>query len=199
MSAPPDEYCFLFIQWWPLCMTKGEWSGWVQAVGAVVAIGVAFFVAQIQTRATRRESLRKTAEQRLETAKTLDLLAGATSSSINTASAFLATRQHIYTVATTDRMPSRMLALRQLSQQLATAPFYGMPAELMRCAAILSGTLDQFIWKVETALSSARDMDAAAYDDFQATVESIKVSLKQTTAEIQQLLSAAKQHLGALD
>lgn len=35
---PSPEFCFLWINWWPLCMTKAEWSGWAQVVGAVLAI-----------------------------------------------------------------------------------------------------------------------------------------------------------------
>lgn len=42
--VPPDEYCLLWINLWPLCMTKGEWASWGQAIGtfvAVLATGVA--------------------------------------------------------------------------------------------------------------------------------------------------------------
>lgn len=41
---PPDEYCLLWIDHWAACMSKGEWSGWVQAVGAVVALAIAIGV-----------------------------------------------------------------------------------------------------------------------------------------------------------
>jgi hypothetical protein len=34
----PAEYCFLLIDHWSTCMTKGEWSGWVQGVGTILAI-----------------------------------------------------------------------------------------------------------------------------------------------------------------
>lgn len=37
-AKPAQEYCFLWIDWWPMCMTKAEWSGWIQAVFSVVAI-----------------------------------------------------------------------------------------------------------------------------------------------------------------
>lgn len=41
LQVPPSpEYCFLWIDWWPMCMTKTEWSGWVQAIGAVAAIAI---------------------------------------------------------------------------------------------------------------------------------------------------------------
>lgn len=32
------EFCFLWIDWWPFCMTKAEWSGWVQAFGSIGAL-----------------------------------------------------------------------------------------------------------------------------------------------------------------
>ena len=55
--APPD-YCFLWADRWPwpdlfwwLCMTKGEWSGWMQAIGALVAIGIAI---ELPRRAARK-------------------------------------------------------------------------------------------------------------------------------------------------
>lgn len=46
---PTPEYCFLWIDWWPFCLTKGEWSGWVQAIGSIGAIFVAIEVARRQT------------------------------------------------------------------------------------------------------------------------------------------------------
>lgn len=38
LSAPSPEYCLLWIDHWSSCMTKAEWSGWVQAYGSVAAI-----------------------------------------------------------------------------------------------------------------------------------------------------------------
>ena len=41
LQIPPStEYCLFWFwtDWWPLCMTKIEWSGWVQAIGAIAAI-----------------------------------------------------------------------------------------------------------------------------------------------------------------
>jgi len=45
---PAPEFCFLAIDWWPFCMTKAEWSGWVQAIFSVVAIVAAFAISEIQ-------------------------------------------------------------------------------------------------------------------------------------------------------
>jgi hypothetical protein len=35
------EYCLLWMDHWSTCMTKGEWSSWAQAIGALLAICVA--------------------------------------------------------------------------------------------------------------------------------------------------------------
>jgi hypothetical protein len=48
---PPTEYCLLWADrwlpladpWW-LCMQKAEWSGWAQAVGAIVALALAILL-----------------------------------------------------------------------------------------------------------------------------------------------------------
>ena len=37
-AKPAQEYCFLWIDWWATCMTKAEWSGWMQAIGAALAL-----------------------------------------------------------------------------------------------------------------------------------------------------------------
>jgi hypothetical protein len=45
MVEKTAEYCLLSIQWWPACMSKGEWANWAQAVFSVLAIVGAFLVA----------------------------------------------------------------------------------------------------------------------------------------------------------
>lgn len=51
-AKPAAEYCLLAKQdhWWTVCMTKAEWSGWMQAIGAVIALLVAIAIPYIQTR-----------------------------------------------------------------------------------------------------------------------------------------------------
>lgn len=54
--TPAPEFCFLWIEHWSMCMSKAEWSGWAQAVGAVVGIGVALaFPIILAKRARRKE------------------------------------------------------------------------------------------------------------------------------------------------
>jgi hypothetical protein len=43
-AKPAQEYCFLWIDHWSMCMTKAEWSGWMQAIGSVVALLIAIWI-----------------------------------------------------------------------------------------------------------------------------------------------------------
>lgn len=58
---PTPEYCLFWVDWWPICMTKGEWSGWVQAVGSVIAImaaaGAVWWQVHTQHRLTSLERI----------------------------------------------------------------------------------------------------------------------------------------------
>lgn len=41
METSTPEFCFAWIDHWSTCMTKSEWSGWMQAIFSVIAIFVA--------------------------------------------------------------------------------------------------------------------------------------------------------------
>lgn len=49
-AKPAQEYCFANLQHWSMCMTKSEWSGWMQAIGAVAAILGSLYIAKRQER-----------------------------------------------------------------------------------------------------------------------------------------------------
>lgn len=55
-AKPAQEYCFLWIDHWSMCMTKAEWSGWMQAVGSIVALIVAIYVPQKQRVDQKKEN-----------------------------------------------------------------------------------------------------------------------------------------------
>lgn len=59
-AKPAAEYCLLATQdhWWTVCMTKAEWSGWMQAIGAVIALGVAMSLPYIQARSAHIKNYR---------------------------------------------------------------------------------------------------------------------------------------------
>lgn len=37
-TKPAQEYCLFWLDLWPMCMTKAEWSGWMQVFGVMIAI-----------------------------------------------------------------------------------------------------------------------------------------------------------------
>lgn len=41
MPLGTSEYCLFWIDHWSTCMQKGEWSGWAQAVGSLLALAIA--------------------------------------------------------------------------------------------------------------------------------------------------------------
>lgn len=59
MANPAQEYCFLRIQHWSMCMTKAEWSGWMQVLGTIAAIFGAFYLSRLQEK-NNLKRLRKT-------------------------------------------------------------------------------------------------------------------------------------------
>ena len=52
-NQPAQEYCLFWWDWWPMCMTKGEWSGWMQAIGAVAAIVIVWWQTNSQKNALK--------------------------------------------------------------------------------------------------------------------------------------------------
>lgn len=51
-----QEYCLFWWDWWPMCMTKAEWSGWMQAVGTFAAIVFAIALPFLQNKVQRARS-----------------------------------------------------------------------------------------------------------------------------------------------
>lgn len=57
-TKPAQEYCLFWSDWWPLCMTKSEWSGWMQFFGAISALIIAIAIPFFQNLANRRNNLK---------------------------------------------------------------------------------------------------------------------------------------------
>lgn len=63
------EYCLLWIDWWPLCMTKAEWANWTQALVAGIAVvaGAAYVLWGHQLERDRSDMASRAVEaQRIE-------------------------------------------------------------------------------------------------------------------------------------
>lgn len=65
-AKSPQEYCFLGIDWWGTCMSKAEWSGWMQAVFSVVAIVAAVLLTRWQLTVAKEETDRAKKAKNLE-------------------------------------------------------------------------------------------------------------------------------------
>lgn len=63
MAKPAQEYCLFWIQHWSMCMTKAEWSGWMQAVGAIFSIFISVALALYINRRSEKEIYRRTLEE----------------------------------------------------------------------------------------------------------------------------------------
>lgn len=62
MAEAQVEICLLWGDWqiqqWWSCMTKAEWAGWMQFIGAITAVAVAFSIARYQFVIERRRDKR---------------------------------------------------------------------------------------------------------------------------------------------
>ncbi|BAL96169.1 hypothetical protein [Rubrivivax gelatinosus] len=63
MAEP--QFCLLTIDHWSTCMTKSEWSGWMQAIGSVFAIVAGVLGIWYQLREQQRNFHRQQAAQSL--------------------------------------------------------------------------------------------------------------------------------------
>ncbi|GEM_PF-4343597 len=76
MAKPAQEYCIAATtdQWWTVCMTKAEWSGWMQAFFSVVAIGFSAYFALKQRRDIEADQERSRHAREEEAIRTSTLL-----------------------------------------------------------------------------------------------------------------------------
>ena len=58
-AQPTDEYCFMWIDWWVTCLTKAEWSGWMQFFGSILALIVAIFVPWWQSKTAAKKQAKE--------------------------------------------------------------------------------------------------------------------------------------------
>ncbi len=56
---PASEICLLWIDFWATCMTKSEWAAWMQAIGSLIAIGVAVAIPYWQKWHADRENFNR--------------------------------------------------------------------------------------------------------------------------------------------
>jgi hypothetical protein len=189
-----NQLCFLSN------LTSSEWASWVQAVGSVFAIVAAALIARHQAKLQHRSALNLLRTERItarvEIADTLAVLAGNAAKALAQVSGQLPDREAVHRAAE-GSIRCDIGEVKRIEGYLNAVPLHDLPGQLVTFTMILSATVRQFREKVEMAFRLHREMDAAMFDDFFATLKQMNESLQATCKDItEQVGTYGKQHLG---
>lgn len=182
-----NDLCFLSN------LTSSEWASWVQAVGSVLAIIAAAWIARYQTRLQRESALelhrteRQTA--RAEAAETLLVLAENSAKAMAHVSGQLQDREAVHQAAE-GLILCDIGEVRRLDGYLGAIPLHELPASLVTLTMILGSTVRQFKEKTEMALRLHKQMDATMFEDFFRTLARMNESVKATSKDISEKVQA---------
>lgn len=164
-----------------------EIAAWVQAIGSILAIIAAAWIAIWQSRTQHRSAMALyKAEQRhthAELSKTLLVLAKNSARAMVHFSGLLTDREAVHRMGSGEVYPN-LGELRRIDKAIESIPLHSLPDTLVTPTMILSSTVRQFMEKVEMALRFHREMDAAAFEDLFRTLAEMNTSVKQTCEEI---------------
>lgn len=161
---------------------------WVQAIGSIVAIVA---TVAVTSRAVSRQIAHEADLQRA--AQVADRQRLASALAIITTNAFsllqsihgkLNTRDAVHQVASGEGLPFDLPELDAIEAAISRIPLHELPHELVSPAMRAGWTIRQFRAKVQMALATHRDMDAAAFEDFLTTLPAMCLSLRQDVADI---------------
>lgn len=188
---------------WNTCLivsdlSPGDCAAWVQAWGAILAIGGAFAVGAYQASSEAKSSIRaldhQRAQDRLRLAEAFCELSQASLSAIDFIAAKINTREKLHSLGDAG-LPFDMPEIERLGSALDAIPLHELPAGFVKRALILSGFVRQFRIKVNMALKHHRAMDAAQLDDFFTALTQMRSGLAETTlafrAELERLHKVA--------
>ena len=176
-----NQLCFLSN------LTSSEWASWVQAVGSVLAIVAAALIARHQAKLQHRSALdllrteRRTA--RVEVAETLAVLASNAARALAHVSDQFPDSQAVRKVAG-GSIRCDIGEVQRIDGYLGAVPLHELPGQLVTLTMTLGATVRQFREKVEVALRLHREMDAAMFDEFVATLKQMSESLQATCKDI---------------
>lgn len=176
-----NELCFLSN------LTSSEWASWVQAIGSVLAIIAAAWIARYQAKHQQESALQMHRTERLaaqsEAAETLSVLARNSAKAMGHVSGQLHNRQAVHDAA-------EGLALcdigevQRIDGYLSAIPLYELPGPLVTPTMILGSTVRQFKEKTEMALRLHRQMDASMFEDFFRSLAQMNESVEATCKDI---------------
>ncbi len=146
-------------------LTSSELAAWVQAIGSVLAIIAAAWIAVWQGRKQYRTALALHREEqrhtRVEVAKTLSVLAENSAEAMAYLTKQLSSREAIYDIAE-KRVYFDIGELIRLDTAISGIPLHNLPASLVTPMMLLSATFRQFRENTEKVICLHRQMDAAA-------------------------------------
>ena len=169
-------------------LTSAEWAAWFQALGSIAAIIGAAWIAIWQSRRQHESSLEIMREERRHTRNesALTLLALSTSCvrALDHVVQQFPDREAVHRVGAQDaHFDFNELCI--IEGAVLSVPLHSLPHSLVPLAMIVNSTVRQFREKVESALRTYRQMNAAAFDDFFFTVTQMQGSLSVTCADIE--------------
>ena len=168
-------------------LTSTEMAAWVQAVGSILAIFGAFLIAGWQARRQFRNALALQHDERqtakFQTAETLALLADNCLKAMEHLSSQVGSRESVYEIGE-GRIHFDIGQIGRLDDAVADIPLHDLPAELLQQTLVLGATLRQYREKVEQVLRVHRDMNASDFEDFFASLTSLRNSLSATCGDI---------------
>lgn len=169
-------------------LTSAEWAAWVQAIGSVVAIIAAAWIAIHQAKLQHRNALQLhfTEQQsaKLDIAKTLFVLATNSSIAMKHITGQLKDRESIQQVAE-GLIHCDIGELQRIDAHLNAIPLHSIPSSLVTPTMVLGATVRQFKEKTEMAVRAHRQMDAAMFEDFFRTIVEMNASVAATSVDIQ--------------
>ncbi|MDD0837868.1 hypothetical protein PSQ40_04720 [Curvibacter sp. HBC61] len=139
-SAAPDEYCAFWWQTWATCMTKAEWSGWVQAVGSVAAIYASAKMVKRADQQERRRVAEAEEQERKNAVVTAAQLASAGLLALSRARIIAKTENHDKTLGALCSIEATVTTMKSINFSLFTK--YTDLEPLLRGLALLSASVE---------------------------------------------------------
>ncbi len=162
-------------------LTSAEWASWVQAVGTIVAIVAATWIATHQVKLQHMSALElhhtELRTARVDAGKTLSVLATNSSRAMRHVAGQLHDRESVYRAAE-GLVHCDIGELSRIDTYLGGIPLHSIPYALVTSTMILGSTVRQFKEKVEMVLRVHRQMDAAMFEDFFRTLGEMNTSIE---------------------
>lgn len=175
-----SEYCLLWIDWWGTCLAKSEWAAWVQAIGALVAIGSAYWIGKSQQRAAEAIEAARKRDADLRTLQSIMLMA---QNAVSMCQLFTRKWDQEPIVPPTEILKG-MDGFRAFASRVdpLAIPTAGLAAELIRLPRSFS-ILDLVARDVDTTRLTSAERFNAAHDALRRQIRALEDQLASLVTE----------------